>query len=163
MYKRPAALLVLITAALTLWWLNVGRFNPSERKFFNRIEAVLVDAPPSPLNIVSEFELPKECGQTSCVFQGSKIADVSYAGGDLRPTNNGLVFVMEKLAGECIRTDMVAKRFGASRIKQACAHGGCWYLEFPRDWGVLAFGLENSKASCVSSLVINSLPERRPR
>ena len=161
MYKLPAALFVLICAGLTLWWMNVGKFNGSERNLFQRLEAVLADTPPSPHKIISEFRLPKECGGKSCFFKGSKLADASYGGGDLRPTDDGLVFVLEKLAGQCIRTEMAANRFGLSEVKQACDHGGCWYREVRNDWGLLAFGLEKPESTCVSSVVINSLPYQR--
>ena len=162
MYKLPMAILVLLGAALTLWWMNVGKFNVSERNLITRLETVLADAPPLPSKIVSEFELPETCGVKSCFFKASKFANADYAGGNLRPSREGLVFVLEEIGGQCIRARTVADQFGPSEVKQACAHGGCWYREVQYDWGLLAFGLEKPDATCVSSIVINGLPQRQP-
>lgn len=161
MYKLPAAILILLCAALTLWSMSVGKFNVSERNLIARLETVLADAPPLPAKIVSEFKLPGACKQKSCFFQASKLAEASYAGGNLRPSRDGLVFVLEDFGGQCIRAKSVAGQFGPSEVTQGCAHGGCWYREVQYDWGFLAFGLEKPDSACVSSVVINGLPQRR--
>ena len=97
----------------------------------------------------------------SCFFEAATMAEAEHGGGNLRPTKDGLVFVLEQLRGRCIRTDMAAKRYGPAEMRQVCNHGGCWYLEARRNWGVLGFGLEKPNSACVSSVVINSLPYER--
>jgi len=162
MYKLPAAILVLTAAALTLWWMSTGRYNGTERYLFGRVEAAASGEAPSPANIIREFALPSECATKSCFFRGSRLANATYARGNLRPTDDGLVFELDGFAGECISTEMAAKRFGGD-IGQRCVDGQCWYLEAKRDWGIVAFGLSKPDSSCVSSVVINSLELARRR
>lgn len=162
MFKPAAALLVLI-AAITLWWFNFGRYNSSERDLFARVEAVTsTGSQPSAAEITHEFGLASQCASKSCFFGGQSIANASYARGNLRPTNDGLVFELDELSGQCVRADMAARRFGGE-IGQRCVDSECWYLEAQHDWGIVGFGLKKPNSTCVSSVVINSLDVARPR
>jgi len=161
MYKLLVPILVLTAAVLTAWWTNVGRFNSSELDLFSRIDAVLAEGPPSSSDIVREFRLPKSCMAKGCFFEAARMTEAEHGGGNLRTSEDGLIFVLEQLRGRCIRADTAAKRFGPASIRQVCDHGGCWYIEARRDWGHLSFGLKKPNSACVSSVVINSLRSQR--
>lgn len=157
-------LAVAVSAATAaLWWTNGPSLNANERHLFERLESAVGSGPPSSSEIVRAFSLPPDCARRSCFFELSEVVSPTFATGNLRPTGEGLVFVLEGPRGQCVRVDRAAGHFGAGEVRQACAHGGCWYVEASRQWGVLGFGLENRGATCVASVVINSLPYQRPR
>jgi hypothetical protein len=154
---KPLAALLILTAGVTIWWVEFGRYSPSERDLFGRVQAVIGDGKPTSLKIVREFGLSAECATKTCFFQPSKIGRVSYAGGNIRNPNGKVIFELDHLAGECISTSMAANWFGGA-VAQSCVDSVCWYLESRRKWGVVAFGLDKRNSSCVSSVVINSAP-----
>lgn len=162
MYGAMPVILAISAVAAALWGQDEP-LNASERELFQRLESVAAEGPPSSSGIVRAFGLSPACGRSSCFFERTEIGGAIFAEGNLRPARGGLVFVLERAAGQCIRVDRVAGRFGTGMAREACAHGGCWYVETRRQWGILAFGLDDPEATCVASVVINSLAYQRPR
>ncbi|HYI48437.1 MAG TPA: hypothetical protein VEX35_08240 [Allosphingosinicella sp.] len=142
---------------------NGPSLNSSERQLFERLEGVVASGRPTASEIVRAFGLPPECARRSCFFEQSQVVSHGFTGGDLRPAEDGLVFVLERPTGQCIRVDRAIAYFGAGEPRESCSHGGCWYVKARHRWGILGFGLEAPGATCVASVVINSLPYQRPR
>lgn len=163
MHKLGIVIITISVAALVsfLLWSGGPSFNTTEEALFIRIDKILEAEEPSVFDIVRTFSLPENCGKTACFFEDSNTSSLSYSGGNLSPTSKGLVFELEDLGGECVRTDRLEKRFGSGTVKDSCSHGSCWYLDIQKEWGILAFGLEQPAAKCVSTFVINSLPHQR--
>jgi hypothetical protein len=155
--RKFAALLLVITGAVAIWWFDIGRYSKNERILFGRIDNIIAFATPSAAKIVDEFELPRECETKTCYFGASKSGSLSHGGGRLTKSDDGIVFELNGFNAECIRTKSAVSRFGG-QIVQACSDAQCWYLQHRHDWGLLAFGLEKPKSVCISSIVINTLP-----
>lgn len=158
------AFIFVVSAVLAaLWWKLERSLNDSERYVFERLEDAVAGNSPSLSGIASAFGLPADCAAKGCYFDQSQVANPAFAAGRLHPGQDRLIFVLEKAKGQCIRVDRAISHFGAGELEEACVHGGCWYFRVQHRWGILGFGLENPKAVCVESVVINSSPEQRPR
>jgi hypothetical protein len=151
---KPVATLLILTLAVVTWWIEFGRYSPSERDLFGRVEAVTKKDGPSSTEIVHEFGLPSECTSRTCFFKPSKIGRVTYAGGNIRNGRDGLIFELDDLGGDCISTAMAKNWFGGA-VTQGCVDSVCWYFESKRKWGTVNFGLNRQDSTCVSSVVIN--------
>lgn len=133
--------------------------SQSERMMFERIAAALAPGQPSQDSVTRAFELPAQCNP-SCDFDGN-LGEVSYSKGSLRPRKDGLILVLDNLKGDCIRLKGVVERFRRGIIEDPCSHGPCWYYTKQFEWGILGFGLKDIDSQCVSSVVINSMPDQR--
>jgi hypothetical protein len=153
MFKFVAALVVL-TAAVTTWWVESGRYSPSERDLFGRVEAATKGGP-STAALVREFRLPAECASRTCLFEPSDVGRTAITSGNIRHPSDGIIFELEGLGGDCISTTMARNWFGG-RVAQRCVDSVCYYLESKREWGTISFGVDRPDSACVSSVVINS-------
>lgn len=133
--------------------------SQSERLMFERIANALSAGQPSRESVTLAFDLPAKC-DPSCDFDGG-LGTVSYKEGSLRPRKEGLILVLNKLEGDCIQLKSIAARYPKGIIEDAYSHGPCWYYSKKYSRGTLGFGLNDIDAQCVSSLVINSMPDQR--
>jgi hypothetical protein len=156
-------MLAATAATAALAWRDEPALNESERQLFERLDSLVAGGPPRSSEIVRAFSLPAQCERGSCFFAQSEIANPVFAGGNLRPTEEGLVFVLERPRGQCIRIDRAVAHFGTGEVEQSCSDSDCWYVKASHGWGILGFGLESPAATCAASVVINSLPYQRPR
>ena len=163
MLKHGLALLLAAGLAGSAACANDDPPNPSETALFARVDQALASNPPSTADIVKAFGLPADCERKSCFFEASQIAGARSERGNLRSNADGLIFVLEKLSGECIRASAVTRRFRTGPAEQSCFDAQCWYLRSQHDWGIVSFEVVTPEAQCVSSVVINTLPEMRAR
>lgn len=159
--------LILIIVAATggmaaMAWASQPSLNESERMLFERLARVTANGPPTPAAIARTFGLPAPCGRENCAFDLPG-ADAGFASGDLRAWDQGLIFVLERPRGQCVRIDRAAARFRLGPPVQACFDAECWYREDEHDWGFVAFGVDTPDAVCASSVVINRPGHSRPR
>ena len=147
---------------LGLWW-SQQREHAAERELFDKIEYAISKNPPDARDVVSAFDLTPDCAVETCFFKEGSIGALTFEKGNIRPTKNGLILVLEKFSGACVRVTQIESRFNTSQPTPGCASGGCWYREAQYDWGIVGFGLDQKNASCASSVVINSRPHQRPK
>src|SRR5687767_9057416 len=104
---RGLTLVILAVSAVlaAVWWRNEFSLNANERHLFERLESVVADGPPSSSGIVRAFGLPPECLGKSCFFEQSEAENPAFAAGDLRPIGDGVVFVLERPKGDCVRVE----------------------------------------------------------
>ena len=160
--NRGVAVIMLlgIVSTLAVIWHVDYSLNDAERVLFNRINTSLMRSPPQASDIAEAFELLRKCQET-CFFDAGNISQFGYTKGNLRPSDDGLVFEIEGFSS-CIRSERVLTHFGADMPAERCSHGGCWYMETQFSWGILAFGVDSPDAQCVHSVVINSHTYQRP-
>ncbi len=158
-----------LTAAMTLaagavgitWWMNSDGLTPTERLLFEKIDDAIASNPPKASKIDRAFDLTMDCKAGGCFYKSGSIGDLRFQWGDLRQSDDGLIFHIEELSGECVRTRKAVQRFGTGAPEQSCSHGGCWYTKTRHPWGILGFGIEEPDSICISSLVVNSEPYQR--
>jgi len=162
--RKLIAILMAASGALAAaaWASEPAVLNASERALFERLERVLAEGNPSAAGVIETFGLPPDCAGPMCDFNPSEAVSPGFAAGNLRVTASGLILILERPRGQCIRADLAAARFGADWIDQSCHHAECWYRQARRDWGILSFGVDTPGARCVTSVVINTLSSRRP-
>ncbi|GAB5483030.1 MAG: hypothetical protein Pars92KO_27870 [Parasphingorhabdus sp.] len=161
MNKVGLATIIVTTVVLGIFfWANRSTLNSTEKALFDRIDEV-IDQEPQASEIAPSFSLPEKCGKEGCFFDEVQVNNLSNSGGKLHPTPKGLVFELEGLGPQCVRTAQIQKQFGLGQVGDSCSHGPCWYLTIQKDWGHLSFALENPTARCASTFVINSLPHMR--
>ncbi len=150
-----------VLAAGALWWAQFGAMTDDQRLLFSKLDAAIANTPPRASDLIEAFGLPETCREKTCYLQPGKIGGLRYDGGNLRQSEDGLVFVLEGLAGSCIRTDQAQAYYSAGKPEERCSHGGCWSTQAQYSWGILGFGLGKPNSQCVTSIAINSLPYQR--
>jgi hypothetical protein len=155
-------ILIPIGLGITIWW-KQNSLNSDERLLFARLGEAMLHQPPQATEVIAAFGLPDNCRDQTCSLKQGQIGNLHYTGGDLRQPEHGIVFILKGFYNACIRSERVRTYFHTGEAEQPCLHGGCWYTRAQHDWGILTFELESRTSECVRSVVINSLPERRPR
>jgi len=153
-----AALVVLAS-----WWSQNRSRTENEQLLFSMLDASIAKTPPDAADIIAAFDLPEACQEKTCFLEPGMIGGFSFNGGNLRPPKEGLIFVLEDFKGSCIRTKRAQTYYDTEEPRQNCSHGGCWGTHAQYSWGILSFGLDKRNSTCVSSVVINSMPYQRPR
>lgn len=153
--------MLAVLAAGALWWVQSGSMTDDQRLLFSKLDAATANTPPRASDLIEAFGLPETCREKTCYLEPGKIGGLRYDGGNLRQSEDGIVFVLEGLAGSCIRTDQAQAYYSAGKPEEQCSHGGCWSTQAQYSWGILGFGLGKSTSQCVSSIAINSLPYQR--
>ena len=148
-----------ITGAL--WWQLNRDLEPAEQQLFKKLDFALSGNPPRAEDVVKAFDLGKECAHKTCFFGSGQIGSLRYGKANIRPSEEGVIFVLEDFAGACIRVDRAEGHFGTSQPEESCSHGGCWTRVAQREWGIIGFGLKERHAQCASSVVINTQPYQR--
>ncbi|WP_156522002.1 hypothetical protein [Croceicoccus mobilis] len=154
-------LAVPVVAVSALWWSQNRSLTTDERLLFSKLDAAVTHEPPRARDIIASFGLPDDCQHKSCFFEAMKIGGLRIDGGNLRQQADGIIFVLEGFSDTCIRADRVASYFDANEPEQSCRDALCWYADAQHEWGIITFELEHPNSQCVSSAVINSLPEHR--
>ena len=144
-----------------LWWFQNRSLTSDERLLFAKLDAAITRQPPEAQDIIAAFDLPPACGGKSCFFGSGNIGGLRFDSGDLRPSGNGLILVLEGFSDSCIRANRIETYYGAGDPELSCFDATCWYAEAQHSWGIIAFELEEPASRCISSAVINSLPEHR--
>ncbi|NKJ45037.1 hypothetical protein [Novosphingobium sp. SG720] len=152
-----------IMVVATFWWAQSRSLNPEERLLFKKLDAAISHEPPRAADIIDAFDLPDECRQKTCFLEAGKIGNLRYSSIGLRQSKEGTIFEIEGFTNACVRADRVKSYFGTRAPAQSCDDAICWCADARRSWGILAFKLDRPHSRCVSSAVINSLPEQRPR
>jgi len=137
--------------------------STAESTLFEKLDRAISNAPPRAGDVVQAFGLDDDCAGNGCFFKGGDIGGIKYASGNLRPTKEGLIFVLEDFSGQCVRVDQAEVHYGTRKPEEGCDHGGCWYRSAQYEWGIIGFGVKDPKAQCVSSLVINTEQYQRPK
>lgn len=162
-YGLFVEILVGIGITGALWWQLNRDLEPAEQQLFEKLNFAMSGNPPRAEDVVKAFDLGKECAHKTCFFDSGQIGRLQYGKGNIRPSKEGLIFVLEDFAGACIRVNRAESHFGTAEPEQGCSHGGCWYRSSQRNWGIIGFGLKERQAQCASSVVINTQPYQRPR
>ena len=164
-YGLFVAILVGVGITGALWWHMNRAPNPNanERLLFEKLDFAISGNPPRAEDVLKVFGLDDSCARKSCFFESGQIGGLRYTGGQISPSNEGLIYVLEDLSGECIRVDRAERHFGTGQPEESCAHGGCWYRTAQHEWGIIAFGVKGPDAQCVSSVVINTEDYQRPQ
>jgi hypothetical protein len=156
-----SALLALAVALPSAWTLM--EYKGGEPKLFDRIDAALASQPPQARDVARAFGLPEGCTRKGCLLSAGKIDNLSYSNMSIRPGSEGFIFAVDDIGGSCVPTAMVKARYGSGEAEEVCYDAPCWYSTAHHSWGILAFQLASPTATCISSVLINSLPEQRPR
>ena len=154
------AALVLVP---TFWWGQNRSLTPEERLLFTKLDAAISHQPPRAVDVIDAFNLPDECREKTCFLKAGKIGDLRYSEIDLRQPKDGIIFQIEGFTDTCVRADRVKSYFGTGTPAQSCFDAVCWYADAQYPWGILTFQMDRPDSQCVSSAVINSLAEQRPR
>ena len=162
-YGLFVALLVGIGITAALWWQLNRDLEPAEQRLFEKLDSAISGNPPRAEDVVKAFDLDEECAHKTCFFDSGQIGSLRYGKGNIRPSEEGLIFGFEDFASACIRVDRAESHFGLGQPEESCAHGGCWYRTAQHEWGIIGFGVKDPNDQCVSSVVINTQPYQRPR
>lgn len=164
MFNRGLTLTLLLAlcAVFSAWWWQNRSLTNAERLLVQKIDQSISSNPPRAIDIIDAFSLPEECQIETCWLESGSIDDLRYSDGDLRPQDDGIIFQIAEFSNACIRTQRVQAYYGLEEPDQACSHGGCWSRSKEFSWGILSFGVEGPSSTCVSSVVVNTLPYQRP-
>jgi hypothetical protein len=157
------AIFAALVAVAAIWWTQDRSLNPEERLLFKKLDAAILHEPPRADDIIDAFDLPEECREKTCFPEAGKIGNLRYSRTSLRQPEEGIIFVIGDFTDACVRADRVKSYFGTRAPAQSCFDAECWYADAQRSWGILTFKLDRPDSQCVSSAVINSLPEHRPK
>ncbi len=146
-----------------LWWSQNRSLNAEEHLLFSKLDAALVHEPPRAVDVIEAFDLPDECREENCYFRDQNFGGLGVERGNLRHGPENLILVLEGFDNKCIRSDRVRSYYHTSEPTPSCFDAVCWYTEAQHSWGILTFEVEEPNSLCVSSAVINSNPEHRPR
>ena len=160
-YGLPIAIITGALIVFGLWWEENRSLTTSESALFSRLDEATSNSPPDGMDVIAAFDLPADCKPKTCYKRNGQIEGLRYRKADLRQPEEGLILVIDKFSGTCIRTDRVQDYFSAGDPEQSCFDATCWYIRSQREWGILTFEVEAPNSPCVSSAVINSLPEWR--
>lgn len=152
-----------LVAIAAFWWAQNRSLNPEERLLFKKLDAAISHDPPRATDIIDAFDLPDECREKTCFLEAGKIGNLRYSSSGLRQPKEGIIFEIEGFADTCVRAVRVKSYFGTRAPAQSCFDAVCWYADAQHSWGILTFKLDRPDSQCVSSAVINSLPEQRPK
>lgn len=150
--------LILISFAL-IWWKQTLSLTVEERALFTKLDAVILHSPPRESDIISAF------GASACQACSPKVQRIGALRYtiDIRPEDEGLIFEINRFSGACIRTDRIKNYFQTGNPENGCNDSVCWWTQSQRRWGILGFKLDSPNARCVTSALINSTPEQRPK
>lgn len=154
-FALSALLLVVI------WWSQIGSVEYNEQVLFSKLDKAIASSPPKADDIIAAFDLSEECRTKFCHFKQGHIGGLRFDSGNFRQRGSGLILVLEDLSGTCVRASEIEAYYGTEKPHASCSSGGCWYAAAHYPWGDLAFGLEEPRSRCVSSIVINSTAEYR--
>lgn len=152
-----------LTGALASEVYRAPEPNGSEVQLFKKLDFAISNNPPRAEDVVKAFSLKRKCARQTCFFDGGDVGGLTYGSGNIRPSETGLIFVLEDFAGECIRVDRAENHYGTAGPSEECDHGGCWYRTAQSEWGIIGFGVSGPEAQCASSVVINTQPYQRPK
>lgn len=165
MFSRglTVCLLLALCAVGAPWWWQNRSLNSAERLLVQKLDQSIRSNPPHAMDIIDAFSLPENCRKKTCWLKKGSIDDLQYSDGGLRQSDDGIIFQIAGFSNSCIRTGKMQAYYDLKEPEQACFHGGCWYRNAQFSWGVIGFGIEEPSSRCVSSIVINTRPNQRPR
>lgn len=145
------------------WWAQNRSLTVEEQLLFSKLDAAISHEPPRATDIIEAFDLPDECRDQTCFLKAGRVGNLRYSSTGLRQPKEGVIFEIEGFSRTCIRADRVKSYFGTGNPDQSCFDAVCWYADAQYSWGILTFRMDHPDSQCVSSAVINSLPEQRPK